>query len=356
MSGIEPSPSARCPRGPDRRARPRHIGELFRRPPRRARAQIRDKPGNNLVTAAQPAPQTTRSHDPVVILIGWIGRVLQGTWMALAGAVGWVARSIGRGARDVERAVTRRDSAGLLTLGVAIVLAGGLWVRMDNAAGHVIQEAVTGGIGSLAFLAPVLVALLAWRFLRHPDRNQATRRAAIGWTALLLGLCGLLEIAKGTPHPSDGAAVIRKAGGFAGYGTGGPLAAALTPWVAAALLALLALFGLLLITGTTVHRIPERLHGLREVFGHAVPEHDDEDSLEIDEDYETGTGVRARGPRGQIAKNVRLRPALEGGDRVKPYDTPLIGQAKKRGGAASPPPRAARRARPPAPVRTARPG
>ena len=269
----------------------------------------------------------------MVILIGWIGRVLQGTWMALAGAVGWVARSIGRGARDVEPH-HRRDGAGLLTLGVAIVLAGGLWVRMDNAAGHGIQEAVTGGIGSLAFLAPVLVALLAWRFLRHPDRNQATRRAAIGWAALLLGLCGLLEIAKGTPHPSDGAAVIRKAGGFVGYGTGGPLAAALTPWVAAALLALLALFGLLLITGTTLHRIPERLHGLREVFGHAVPGHHDEDSLEIDEDYEAGTGVRARGPRGQIAKNVRLRPALEGGDRVKPYDTPLVGhgqEARRRG-------------------------
>ncbi len=194
----------------------------------------------------------------MVILIGWIGRVLQGAWMTLAGSVGWVARSIGRGARDVEPH-HRRDGVGLLTLGVAIVLAGGLWVRMDNAAGHVIQEAVTGGIGSLAFLAPVLVALLAWRFLRHPDRNQATRRAAIGWAALLLGLCGLLEIAKGTPHPSDGAAVIRKAGGFVGYGTGGPLGAALTPWVAAALLALLALFGLLLITGTTLHRIPERL-------------------------------------------------------------------------------------------------
>ncbi len=274
----------------------------------------------------------------MVILIGWIGRVLQGTWMALAGAVGWVARSIGRGARDVEPH-HRRDGVGLLTLGVAIVLAGGLWVRMDNAAGHGIQEAVTGGIGSLAFLAPVLVALLAWRFLRHPDRNQATRRAAIGWTALLLGLCGLLEIAKGTPHPSDGAAVIRKAGGFVGYGTGGPLAAALTPWVAAALLALLALFGLLLITGTTLRGIPERLSACARYSGTPCRSKKKGDgdvggSLEIDEDYEAGTGVRARGPRGQIAKNVRLRPALEGGDRVKPYDTPLVGQGKKRVGAA----------------------
>jgi S-DNA-T family DNA segregation ATPase FtsK/SpoIIIE len=267
-----------------------------------------------------------------VILIGWIGRVLQAVWMALAGAVGWAARSIGRGARDVEPH-HRRDGVGLLTLGLAIVLAASVWVRMDNAAGHGIQEAITGGIGSLAFLAPVLVALLAWRFLRHPDRNQATRRAAIGWTALLLGLCGLLEIAKGSPRPSDGAAVIRKAGGFVGYGVGGPMASVLTAWVAAALLVLLVLFGLLLITGTTVHRIPERLSSLRKLFGHAEPENDDEDGLEIDEDYEAGTGARARGPRGQIAKNIRLRPALEG-DRVKPYDTPLVGSGKQRADAA----------------------
>jgi S-DNA-T family DNA segregation ATPase FtsK/SpoIIIE len=272
-----------------------------------------------------------------VILIGWIGRVLQGAWMALAGAVGWVARSVGRGARDIEPH-HRRDGVGLLTLGVAIVLASGLWLRMDNTVGRGIYEAVTAGVGSLAFLAPVLVALLAWRLLRHPDRNQATRRAAIGWAALLLGLSGLLEIAKGSPHPSDGAAVIRKAGGYIGYGVGGPLAHALTSWVSALLLGLLALFGLLLITGTPLHRIPERLSGLRVLFGYAVPEHehDDEDGLEIDEDYEAGTGIGAKRPRGQIAKNVRLRPALEGGDRVKPYDTPLVGPGKKRADAAKP--------------------
>ena len=56
--------------------------------------------------------------------------------------------------------------------------------------------------------------------------------------------------------------------------------------------------------------------------------------------------MRGRGPRGQIAKNVRLRPALEGGERVKPYDTPLLGPGKKRG-------RGRRPSR--APVRTVRP-
>ena len=48
------------------------------------------------------------------------------------------------------------------------------------------------------------------------------------------------------------------AGGYIGYAVSGPLSSALTTWAAVALLTLLALYGLLLISGTTVHRIPER--------------------------------------------------------------------------------------------------
>ena len=62
-----------------------------------------------------------RSHDPVVILIGWIGRTLAAAWMVLAGSVGFAVRAIGRGARDLDPH-HRRDGLGLLTLGVAIVL------------------------------------------------------------------------------------------------------------------------------------------------------------------------------------------------------------------------------------------
>ena len=227
------------------------------------------------------------------------------------------------------------------------MLAGGLWLRMDNAAGHGIYEAVTGGVGSLAFLAPVLVALLAWRFLRHPDRNQATRRAAIGWAALLLGLSGLLEIAKGSPHPSDGAAVIRKAGGFVGYGVGGPLARALTPWVAAALLALLALFGLLLITGTTLHRIPERLSWPARAIRARPAEHDDEDGLEIDEDYEAGTGT---GPVDRAARSPRTSGCARPW-RAATTSSRTTRRWSARARSAPARPRPGR----PAPVRTARP-
>ena len=256
--------------------------------------------------------------------------MIAAAWMVAAGAVGFAARAIGRGARDLDP-YHRRDGLGLLTLGVAVVLAASLWGRMGNTAGRAIRTAATDGFGSLAWVIPVLAVLLAWRFLRHPDRNTETVRASIGWTALLLGAAGLIHMAKGTPRPSGGEHAMRAAGGFVGYVMSGPLAAAVTPWAAAPLLALLVLYGLLLISGTPVHRIPERLAELRVMFGYARPQAGpDGDDLEIDEDYEAGTGRTVRRARGQIARQIRLRPAIEAGEHTKPYDTPLIEQDAKR--------------------------
>ncbi len=286
--------------------------------------------GKGRTAKGGPVKGSGASHDPVVILIGWTGRTIAAAWMVAAGAVGWAARAIGRGARDLDPH-HRRDGLGLLTLGVAIVLAASLWGRMSNAAGRAIHTAAVDAFGSLAFVIPVLAVLLAWRFLRHPDRNTETVRASIGWTALLLGAAGLIHMAKGTPHPSDGEHAMRMAGGFVGYVMSGPLAAAVTPWAAAPLLALLVVYGLLLISGTPVHRIPERLAELRVMFGHGRPQDElDDGDLEIDEDYQAGTGA-VRRARGQIARQIRLRPAIEAGEHVKPYDTPLIDQDAKRG-------------------------
>jgi S-DNA-T family DNA segregation ATPase FtsK/SpoIIIE len=267
----------------------------------------------------------------VVILIGWIGRTLAAAWMVLAGSVGFAVRAIGRGARDLDPH-HRRDGLGLLTLGVAIVLGASLWGRMGNAVGRAIQTVVGGALGSLAWVVPLLVVLLAWRYLRHPDRNSETARAAIGWTALLLGAAGLIHIAKDIPRPSDGTAAMRAGGGLVGYAMSAPLSAALTSWVAALLLGLLAAFGVLVISGTPLHRIPERLGNLRVIFGHPQRAgNDDDGDLEIDEDYEAGTGSTARRVRGQIARQIRLRPAIEAGEHTKPYDTPLVAQNKQLG-------------------------
>ena len=103
----------------------------------------------------RPGPGPGASHDPVVILIGWTGRTIAAAWMLAAGAVGFAARAVGRGARDLDPH-HRRDGLGLLTLGVAIVFAASLWGRMGNAVGRAIHTAATGAFGSLAWVIPVL--------------------------------------------------------------------------------------------------------------------------------------------------------------------------------------------------------
>jgi len=306
-------------------------GKPGRSTPARSGQKKKNGRGSGGKTGTAKGRPAAKPRDPVVILVFWTGHMIAAAWLAVAGAVGWAFRAIGHGARDLDPH-HRRDGVGLLTLGAGIVLAASLWFRMGNTAGRSIHTAALTAFGSLSWTLPVLALLLAWRFLRHPDRNTETIRATIGWTALLLAAVGLIHIAKGTPHPSDGPRAMHAAGGYLGYAVSGPLASALTTWAAAALLALLGIYGLLLISGTPLHRVPARLRELRVMFGLAAPQPEpgEDDDLEIDEDYEAGAGSAVRRARGQIARQIRLRPALEAGEHVKPYDTPLVDQDKKR--------------------------
>jgi DNA segregation ATPase FtsK/SpoIIIE, S-DNA-T family len=307
-------------------------GKPERSTPPRSGQKKKNGRGSGRKTGPAKGRPAARPRDPVVVLVLWTGRMIAAAWMVVAGAVGWAARAIGHGARDLDPH-HRRDGVGLLTLGAGIVLAASLWFRLGNTVGRSIHTAALTAFGSLSWTLPVLALLLAWRFLRHPDRNTETIRASIGWTALLLAAAGLIHMAKGTPHPSDGPHAMHAAGGYLGYAVSGPLASALTTWAAAALLALLGIYGLLLISGTPLHRVPGRLRELRVMFGLAAPQPaPGDDGLEVDEDYEAGTGSAARRVRGQIARQIRLRPALEAGENTKPYDTPLLDQDKKRPG------------------------
>jgi S-DNA-T family DNA segregation ATPase FtsK/SpoIIIE len=269
----------------------------------------------------------------VVILSRWLFHTVAAGWMLVAGTVGFAVRRVGRSARDLHPD-HRRDGIGLFCLGLAIVFAAGVWIRMDNVAGRFVYDITSGFVGDGAFLVPVLLALLGWRFMRHPERNSETSRAAIGWVALLIGVLGLFNIAKGTPHPSAGAPAIRSAGGLVGYAVSAPLVAVLTPWVATPLLGLLACFGLLVITGTPVRHVPARIRELKELFGYPSSDREEPDGEYEEED--DGSRRVGRGVRGEIARAIRLRPpAIEAGDHVKPYDTPVLGPGGKRAGAAA---------------------
>jgi DNA segregation ATPase FtsK/SpoIIIE-like protein len=254
-----------------------------------------------------------------VILVEWTSHLVAGAWMALAHTVGAAVRAIGRNTRDLDPA-HRRDGAGLTTLGLAIIMAAVSWFRLGSAVGRGLSEAVRDGFGSAAWAVPILLALLAWRYLRHPDRNADTARMVIGWAALIVGALGLVHIAHATPRMTDGMAAIRAAGGFIGYAVSTPLVAAVTPWVATPLLMLITGFGLLVITGTPLHRVPGRL---AELGGFRRPAQGDA----ADADAERAGG-------GQLTRGERRRQeAIEAGERDRPYDTPLLGGTLVKGGA-----------------------
>ena len=266
--------------------------------------------------------------DPVLILIGWTARVIASAWMVLAHGAGFAARAAGRSTRDLDP-LHRRDGVGLAALGAAIVAAATTWWDLGNPVGRIMTALIHGVFGSAAWLVPVLLAMLAWRFLRHPERNAETGRITIGSSALLIGGLGLVHIAHGTPSPADGAPAMRAAGGLIGFFASAPLVAAVTPWVAAPLLALLCGFGLLVITGTPLHRVPDRLAELRGV----AP---DPDEAAAAGDPAPGDAKR---PAGRLGR--KRQEAIEAGDHSKPYDTPLLdgaggtagrGEGRPRGG------------------------
>ena len=247
--------------------------------------------------------------------------------MFVAHGLGFAVRAVGRGARDLDP-LHRRDGIGLAILGAAIVTAAITWWHLGNTVGRVLWAVVSGAFGSAAWSVPVLLALLSWRFLRHPERNGETGRMLIGWSALIAGALGLVHIANGTPPPTAGAAVMRSAGGFIGFFVSAPLVAAVTPWVAAPLLTLLCGFGLLVITATPVHRISERLadlHGF--VRGDQRDSGGAGDAKHENPDPHVGSGANkgTRSGAGHLRRGARARKAaIEPGDHEKPYDTPLL--------------------------------
>jgi DNA segregation ATPase FtsK/SpoIIIE, S-DNA-T family len=295
-------------------------GGSARKPPRRSRggskAGYRGRTGGRRYSKAP-------SSNPIAILIGWAVAAVSGVWMALAHTVGATVRAFGRHARDLDPA-HRRDGVGLAALGLAIIMAAVTWFRLGGAVGHGLSAVVRSGFGSAAWVVPLLLGLLAWRYLRHPDRNADTARMIIGWTALIIGVLGLVHIAHGTPRPTDGVAAMRGAGGLIGYAVSAPLVTAVTPWVATPLLTLLTGFGLLVITGTPLHRVPSRLAELHG-FVRGTPAVGDE-AGEIAE--EPGRA------RGQLPRGRKRREAIEAGARDTPYDTPLIGGILPKGAGA----------------------
>ncbi|MEY9994780.1 S-DNA-T family DNA segregation ATPase FtsK/SpoIIIE [Streptomyces sp. V4I8] len=228
------------------------------------------------VPPPKPAPNPT----------GGIYRLVRAVWLGLAHAVGAVFRGIGQGAKNLDPA-HRKDGVALLLLGLALIVAAGTWSNLRGPVGDLVEIIVTGAFGRLDLLVPILLAVIAVRFIRHPEKPEANGRIVIGLSALVIGVLGQVHVAVGSPARSEGMQAIRDAGGLIGWGAATPLTYTMGEVLAVPLLVLLTIFGLLVVTATPVNAIPQRLRLLGIKLGILPdPEEDDDEFTEDEQRYD----------------------------------------------------------------------
>jgi S-DNA-T family DNA segregation ATPase FtsK/SpoIIIE len=212
-----------------------------------------------------------------------IGHGLATVWRAIARALGSLARGLGHGVRDIDPAV-RRDGWGLGALALAIIGGATLWFHVGGPVAGGIRLGLTTLVGLGAVVVPVLSLLAAWRVWRHPG-SRTWGRAFLGWAATVLGLLGLVHIARGLPRPADLPAV-REAGGIFGFLSSSVIADMLTVWVAAPLLVLLTGFGVLILVGKPLKDLAAGARGLAQRV-QARRERAPEPEYGVDEAFDT---------------------------------------------------------------------
>ena len=230
-------------------------------------------------------------------------RAVRGTWMGVSHLAGGTVRRIGHSARELEPE-HRRDGIGFALLAAAVVVAAREWWGLRGAVGEVIHAVVAGTMGRVAYVLPIALLLLGLRLLRRPDDARATNRVTIGASALSFAAAGLVHLSAGLPTPPDGAVRMRAAGGILGFLASSPLAAAVTSPGAAVLLSLLAVFGLLVVTATPVHMVPERLRWVRDQL--VRPQHQEAGTTDAPSAPDAGRPLSRR--------ERRLRRAEAAGD------------------------------------------
>jgi DNA segregation ATPase FtsK/SpoIIIE, S-DNA-T family len=234
-------------------------------------AQPRRKP-----VKAPRRPARRRNHSLVTSVGLTCGRAVRATWLMVAKGTGTTARSVGR-ARDIDPG-HRRDGIALALLGLAVVVAASSWFDAARPIGAWVDSVLRIFIGSAVVLLPVVTAAIAVLLMRTEPNPEARPRLVLGAAMVALPVLGLWHLWAGSPDSPVGRA---HAAGFIGFAIGGPLSEGLTAWICAPLLFIGALFGVLLLSGTTIREVPDTL---RSLFGTRMFDGDDAENEAYDAD------------------------------------------------------------------------
>ncbi|MFW3172371.1 DNA translocase FtsK 4TM domain-containing protein [Geodermatophilus sp. CPCC 206100] len=220
--------------------------------------------------------------------------VISGGWSLLARGAGGLARSVARPDEAEPLAPEhRRDGVGLAVLGLAVVLGAAAWTNGIGPVGAGLADGVRWIVGSLVLVLPVVLFAGALRLLRRGPHPEARGRLVIGWLCLVVSVLGIAHVVGEPAVPAEGRPGT---GGLIGWAAGTPLTAGVGSIVTVVLLVLMAFFGLLVLTATPVHQIPERL---RELGDRLLGQSHDDDGYDEDWDDEDDEPVEAPAPRGR---------------------------------------------------------
>ncbi|MBB3678343.1 FtsK/SpoIIIE family DNA translocase [Modestobacter versicolor] len=241
-------------------------------------------------------------------LAGTLWRGASSTWGLFARGAGGLARSVARPEEAEPLGPEhRRDGVGLAVLGLAIVLGAATWTDGIGPVGAGLSDGVRVLIGALTVALPVVLFLVALRLLRHPPHPEARGRLMIGWVSVVAAVVGVAHVV----GPDDSATDRTGAGGLLGWAVGTPLTAGMGPIVTVLLLVLLAFFGLLVVTATPVHQVPERLREWADRQLGRDGEYDDDEYDELYDDEETEPAPKTR--RGRKAAAAAVQDTLDTG-------------------------------------------
>ncbi|WP_017605057.1 DNA translocase FtsK [Nocardiopsis alkaliphila] len=282
-------------------------------------------------TRRSAAKKKHMPDGPIAYVVTLFGQFLLVLWKLIAHTVGGTARAVGRSARDLDPDL-RRDGMGLILLALGILVAAAVWWQSDGPLLEATRMVVAGGFGTFSPILPLLFLPIAVKLMRTPGtaKEGDGGRLFIGVTAIMLGLLGLIHIFHGIPQPADGMEGLHDAGGLIGFIASGPLSAVVTPWLTGLLLALVLVFGILVVTATPIRRIPDRLQILFSAL------------MERDPGPDAGIGLLGAevGKEKKPAKPRKRKPKAQQSETVaganeRPYDTSVVA-AEAEAGAIAP--------------------
>lgn len=241
-------------------------------------------------TPVRPAARTSPSAVAVAASAG--GRAVRATWLMAARGAGSTARSVGR-AREIEPG-HRRDGIALGLLALAVVIAAASWFDAARPVGAWIDSTLRGVVGGSVVFLPLVLGAVAVLLMRTEPDPEARPRLVLGAAMIYLPVLGLWHLWSGSPVDP---AARQRAGGFVGFVMGGPLADGLTAWLATPLLIFAVMFGVLLITGTTIRELPEALYSMFGTrYGRRYAEYYDHDGEDYGDGYEGFAGTKLEAP------------------------------------------------------------